>query len=449
MRPLLRPLLGLIGLVALLVACSSDDSRDHGGGPITDPMTADALADYWDAGDQAGASLTAADDLWETFAALAADPDSPAAEALTAAHAYAAACTLASVQLDRWAELENRVNSYGGAKSEIDEAARDAALGALEAAADAAMAGGESLVVSWQVLGGVASLRTALADPEGTLPVTGTLAEALAARLAVRDSAVLDAIAQDDDHGGLLPLADIPGVNPDSREAGYLDLDDDHPVKLACRAAVPRWDAAERATSIDLLERAARGRLRLFAAVGAGGTNLTDLPHHLTGQGESAPATHELTLDLRDGHDGQPIGGGALVLLQRLGQMSEQPRLALLDGVSAQCLAGVPAGEYTILVMAEGWARAVAPAVTTSDGLVVSLTLTHLADGALLFDGIEAPAMGGAGGRVDLSAAAASALGDPLSFAWDVRGPEWPAWWGAGPRASRSSPRRPASTPPS
>ncbi len=285
MRPLLRPFIGLIGLMALLVACSSDDDRDRGGDALTDPMTADALADYWDAGDQAGASLATADDLWATFAALAADPDTPAAEAMTAAHAYAEACTLASNQLEQWATLEDRVNSYGGAKSEIDEAARNAAAAALETATTAALRGGESLIVSWQVLGGLASLRTALSDPEGTLPVTGWLAEALAVRVQSRDSAVLDAIAADDDHGGLLPLDEIPGASPGSREAGYLDLDGDHPVKLACRAAVPRWDTAERSTSLVLLERAARGRLRWFADAGAGGSALADLPDHLVGRG--------------------------------------------------------------------------------------------------------------------------------------------------------------------
>lgn len=436
MRPLLRPILGLVGLAALLVACSSDNERDRTGGALTDPTTANALTDYWNAGDQAGSSLATADDAWATFATLAADPATPADQIDAAAHGFAAACTLASERLDAWADLERQINAYGGAKSEIDEASRAAAAATLDAAVTAVQQGGEALVVSWRALGGLASVRTALADPDGTILVTGWLAGALDERIVARDAAVLDAIAAADDRGGLLPLDQIPGVDPAGRQAGYRDLHDDHPVKLACRAAVPRWDTAERNASLALLERAARGQLRWFADVGAGGSVLADLPGHLAALGEVVASPHEVTLDLRDGGSGDPIVGNSMVLLRRLGQPGEQPRLALLQDVSAQCLMDVPAGQYDVVAMAAGWARAVAPALATSDGMVAPLHLTHLADGALLFDGIVAPAMSGANARVDLTAPAASALGDPLSFAWDVRGPEVTSLIGAGARAS-------------
>lgn len=436
MRPLLRPILGLVGLAALLVACSSDNERDRTGGALTDPTTANALTDYWNAGDQAGSSLATADDAWATFATLAADPATPADQIDAAAHGFAAACTLASERLDAWADLERQINAYGGAKSEIDEASRAAAAATLDAAVTAVQQGGEALVVSWRALGGLASVRTALADPDGTILVTGWLAGALDERIVARDAAVLDAIAAADDRGGLLPLDQIPGVDPAGRQAGYRDLHDDHPVKLACRAAVPRWDTAERNASLALLERAARGQLRWFADVGAGGSVLADLPGHLAALGEVVANPHEVTLDLRDGGSGDPIVGNSMVLLRRLGQPGEQPRLALLQDVSAQCLMDVPAGQYDVVAMAAGWARAVAPALATSDGMLAPLHLTHLADGALLFDGIVAPAMSGANARVDLTAPAASALGDPLSFAWDVRGPEVTSLIGAGARAS-------------
>jgi len=435
MRPLLRPVLGLVGLVALLVACSSDNERDRSGGAITDPHTASALADYWNAGDQAGSSLASVDDSWAAFATLAADPSRSAIQAREAARGFADACSVASAHLTDWADLERRIHAYGGAKSEIDADSRAAAAATLTAAATAVLGAGESLLVSWEVLGGIASLRSALADPERTVPVTGWLADTLSARLDARDQLVLEAIGADDDHGGLLPLGQIPGVDPAGRQDGYLDLGDDHPVKLACRAAAPRWDAGERTTSLALLDRVARGRLRWFSEVGAGGPTLADLPGHLSAL-DDAGTVHQLTLDLRDGTSGNPVSGGSMILIRRLGQPSEQPRLALLQGAVAQCLLDLPAGRYDVLAMASGWARAVAADLTTDDDLVVTLPMTHLIDGALLFDGIVAPAMAGAGGRVNLSAPAASALGEPLAFDWDVRGPGVTDLIGAGARAT-------------
>ena len=423
MRPLLRTLVGVIGLVALLVACTSDNDDDNNSHALTDPGTADALADYWDAGSGADQALAASDDLWATFAALAAAPTTPALEALTAAHAYAAACTLAATELEDWAALERRIRAYGGAKSQIDEASCDAALATLESAASAAMLGGESLVVSWQVLGGLASLRTAMADPDGQLPVNGLLAESLAGRIEARDEMVIAAINTSDDHGGLLPLDQIPGTTTGARVANYTDMSDDDPVKLICRAAVPRWDEAERTASLAVLERGARSRLRWFDSVGAGGSSLTDLPMYLLAYGEGMASNHELTLDVRDDGSDVPVTGELLVILRRHGQPGDEPRLALLSGAAAQVIMDVPAGQYDVLVMAEGWARGVAHGVVTSDGLPVPITLAHLSDGALLFDGIEAPAMTGAGSRITLSATAASALGDPLTYDWSVEGP--------------------------
>ncbi|MBD3220508.1 PKD domain-containing protein [bacterium] len=425
MRPLLRPLVALALIGILLMSCTESDVEDYQHpGTITDPGTAGALADYWNAGDQAGTSLSAANDLWESFAVLAADPSAEAGEVLTAAQAYAAACTLAASDMDAWADLERSISSFGGVKREIDETAREAVLGTLEAGSGAAMTSAEAIVVSWLTLGGLASLRDALADPEGTLPVEGRLASALEERLQDRDTAIVDAIADDNDRGGLLPLTQIPGANPAERINNYLAMDDDDPVKLACRASVPSWDATERQSSLDLLTRAGRGQLRWFADAGAGGSAVADLADQLTGDGESSPTISELTLDLRDGTTGEPIGGEAVVLFERLDQPAEAPRLALLSGVSAQSILSVPDGRYTVVAMAEGWARAVAPSVTVSGATLVHLDLTHLTAGALLFDGITAPAMSGAGSRVQLEASAASALGDPLTFAWTIDGPD-------------------------
>ena len=424
MRVLLRPFLALGLVVALLVtACSTND--DHHDGPTAPGPTgpAEALAGYWEAGDLAGAALAAADGTWATFAALAADADAPADTVLAAARAYAHACSLAAVELAAWEELELSITSVQGVKSEIDEAARDGARATLADAREAAQDGGESLVLAWRVLGGLTSLRAALAAPDCDLPVTGRLADALAARLAARDAAVTVAIMADDDHGGLLPLTDIPGATPDARAAAYADLDAGDPLKLVCRAAVPRWDVDERDASLALLARAGRGRLRWFAGTGAGGAALQELSSQLTAADEAAPATHTITLDLRDGATGEPLAGHTLVLLQRLRQPAEEPRLALLADAASLVTAEVPAGVYRVLALADGWARAVLPAVAVADDQMLQLDLTHLEAGAILCDGIDAPAMAGAGGRVDLTVAAASAIGEPLDFAWDVQGP--------------------------
>jgi hypothetical protein len=424
MRPLLRPTIAFALVAFLLISCtSSDDDQDSGPGAFTDPGTAGALDGYWEASGQAGTALATSNDLWETFAAQAADPTTDASDALLSARAFASACTLAAADLQAWADLERSISSYGGVKSEIEEDARDAALLALETAAESAAAGAEALVVSWRTLGGLASLRDALAEPEGQLPVQGLLAGALEQRLETRDAAVVAAIGAGDDRSGWLPLADIPGGTPSAQIASYMEMADDDPVKLACRAAVPAWDTTERAESLALLERAARGRLRWFADVAAGGATIADLPTQLTSALESSPATHELTLDLRDGTTGEPIEGDGTILLHRLAQPSEAPRQAVLAGTAPMVIADVPAGPYAVVAMADGWARAVLPSVTIDGDQLLTLSLTHLTTGAVLFDGISAPATAGAGARLQVEAAAASSLGQPLTFIWTVDGP--------------------------
>ncbi len=107
----------------------------------------------------------------------------------------------------------------------------------------------------------------------------------------------------------------------------------------------------------------------------------------------------------------------------------------------------MPPGDYAVVALADGWARGVATRVAMTGDQALTLELTHLADGALLFDGITDPGMGGAGGRVDISASAASALGDPLTFEWTVHGPDVQSLDGRRRPLRRSPPRpRPACT---
>jgi uncharacterized protein YfaP (DUF2135 family) len=424
MHSLSRFLPSLLPVVlAILVAaggCSSRDDDARQTSP-TGPSTADALAGYWQTQSQASEALDQANDLWENFAALAADPSADAEAALVAALDHAAACNVAAQRLTAWRDLEQLILP-DGAKAQFTPEARETALTVLAQAAAAAAAGGEGLVIAWRTLGGLAGLREAMADPDGTIPVNGLLAGWLETRLAARDEAVVAAILAGDDHGGLLPLSELAGATPAERVAHYHDLDDHHPVKRQCRAAVPAWDPDERAASLALLERAARGQLRLFAGVGAGGAPLADLPDHLKGAGEPTPPVHAVTLDLRAAGSEAAVSGPAVVLLHRRGQPAAMPRLALLTAVSAQSLLEVPAGTYDILVLADGWARAIGCAIATTDGLTVPLVLNHLLDSPLVLEGIEAPAMGGAGVRFEVKAVAVSTRGDALNYAWQVHG---------------------------
>jgi len=426
MRAWLRiALLALLVAASLLPACSSDDDDDRaaGGGDLTDPAAGDALAAYWEAGAAAGSALAGANDLWATFAGLAADPAASADTVLQAARAYAGACTTAADRLAAWHDLEQAIAPAGAGKAQISEVARATALEVLDTAASALQTQAEALTVAWRTLGGLASLRDALAaDPDGIVPVTGVLAGALEARLHARDQVVIAEILAENDRGGLLPLGQMQGSTPTQRAAWYDDLADDHPLKLQCRAAVPAFDSVERDLSLALLSRAGRGQLQLFGQVGAGGASLAGLPAHLTGAQEGAPANHELTVSLVDGQTGAALGGEAMVLVRRRGQHDLEPRLALLGGATAQFLAQLPAGRYDVLALADGWARAIACDEATAAGGLLELTLSHLQQASLILEEIDAPAMGGVGMRVTARAVAASAAGRGLDFAWQIRG---------------------------
>jgi len=412
----------LLATMALLPACSRDDD-ESGPADLTDPGPGEALADYWDAGGNAGEALTEVNDLWAAFAALAADPAVPADSTLQAAVDFATACEDAASMLHAWHDLEQNIVPQGE-KAQFTDLARETALDVLATAATAAETGAEGLVVSWKVLGGLQGLREAFVDPDGTIPVAGILAGQLESRLTYRDEQVVAAILDGQDRGGLLPLDELEGASAAERAEWYTSLDGDHPLKRQCRAAVPSWDSAEQTISMTVLERAARGHLRLFADVGAGGSPLADLAGHLTGADESAPTIHNLTFALRNGDGSEPITGAALLVIRRRDQSSQAPRLAVLTGASAQILADLPAGTYDILALAEGWARDIVCDAATSNGLQIPLRLRHLQQETLILETVEAPDMAGAGMRVNLRAIAASTSGDGLSFSWDIRGGE-------------------------
>jgi hypothetical protein len=421
MRPWLRPLFfALMAAIFVLPACSSDDDDDSRPSNPYDPSADEGLAGSWQAGDAAGSALLAADELWEAFADLAADPVIAADSTLQAARAFASACTTAAADLEAWVAVEELiVPDGGGNKAQLSEEARQTALAVLETAATAVRHGAEGLVVSWQTLGGLTSLREALADPEGEIPVNGSLATRLATRQSARDEAVVEAILAAQDRGGLLPLEQIEGATPAEQVAWYTDLEDEHAIKRQCRAAVAGWDAAERTASLDVLERAARSRLRFFSAAGF----LDELPDHFTGEAETTPPTHDLTLHLVDGATGGALDTDAIVLIHRRGMPPANPRLALLADAPSSVALTLPAGQYDILALADGWARAVASDVATSDGGQIDLSLSHLEQASLILENVSAPAMAGAGTRVTATAVAASAAGRPLEFDWQVRGP--------------------------
>jgi len=404
----------LMVALTLLTACSSDDDDQIHQPGLEVSGSAEALNDYWPAGTAATVALTDADDLWAIVASLAANTAIPADSTLGATLDYAAACSLAAAEIHAWYELEEAVNRFGGNKSQVDEEALEAAMAVLATAEQAVLAGGEGLVLSWKVLGGLASRRDALVDPDGTIPVLGFLATALADRQIARDVLVTAAIIADDDQRGLLPLDQLEGSTPSARAAYYAELANEHTVKRLCRATVPAFEAGEINAALSLLDEAARGSFRIFNNVGPGGSTVADLPTHLTGAQESSPTVHTMTLNLEGGDI-----TNAVVILSRRGQPDEAPRQALLTQTTAGIILDLPAGQYDVLAMANGWARAVAADVTTSAGGTWNLRLSSLADETLIFDGIEGPAMAGVGNRIELVALASSTSGDDLNFAWD------------------------------
>ncbi len=406
--------------LALLSACSSKDRDRQPTGP-TAPTAADALAGYWQAGGQAQAALAEAEDLWAVVADLAANPAVAADATMQAVLAYAASCSVAATRLNAWEDLERRIVPDAG-KAQIGEVSRATALAVLANTATATVASGEGLVLSWRVLGGLRGLREALQGSGTAIPVTGTLAELLQERLQARDEAVTAAILHDDDRSGGLAIDELEGDTADARAAFYADLDDHHPLKRSFRAAVPAWDAAERALSLALLERAARGHLRLFAGVGAGTAQAAEIANHLTAARESDPANHGVTLALRRADGGPLPAGSAMVLLRRRGLPHDSARLALLTGVASQAELVLPAGSYDILALADDHGRAIACGVAIDADAAIDLALNHLGAEPLIFEGLIAPSMSGAGDQLEVKAVAASSAGHRLQYTWRVSG---------------------------
>ncbi len=414
-----RQILQAIGMVVVLLVlggCGAD-SNDRVTTPRNDLTLPEALDGYWPAQNLVAGTLDDLDAMW-----LEIEAGVEAGEDVTAqVEQYAATCEAAAELFDDLLDLEEVIVPYGDDKGYFSPAAKAVVTEVYETAGAAVERSGQRLRTAWLVYAGISTLRDAVRDRESGVPAISTFADRLRSRIAARDEAVVAAILADDDHGGLVPLAQLAGATPAERVEAYGDLGDANAIKLLARRNVAVWDAEELTATVDDLRAAAREEIRAYALIAATPQTMAELADQMLAPSQNRTDVGTLAQVLSDAGTGELLTAAAMVVLTRRGQSS----VAVLTGAAADLALELPAGPYDAVVVAPGYLRAVAQVdVQNGDTQALPLSLYDHVNNRVILESLTADyGVVGAGEPTTLRALAVSTRARALTFTWSVVGP--------------------------
>ena len=416
----------LVFLLSGLVGCGNDDEHDAVTPPSSQTDLPQALEDYWQAQEDVSGSLDDLDTIWTEVEDAIGDPQIPSTEIDGLVDEYLAAATTAGDQFAALIALENAIVPYGSAKGYFTSDAKSTVTAVYAKSREIATGSGQMLRTCWRVLGGSMSLRAALLADDAGVPVISDVTEALQDHLADRDALVGQAILTGEDHAGLVPLESLAGETPEEQAATYAGLADDDPLKLQIRGAVHRWDAAERTATLQTLLFVAQGRLRHFTGVVTGSPVLGEIATYLATEGQDPADRGGMLQTLQDIATAAPLSGSATVIMSKRDQTPGHEKIAVLQGVQATTSLDLPVGTYDVVVVADGYIRAIAPAVTVTDGggQSLHLDLYDYPSHPIILEDLSADrATVGANETAHLHTVAVSTTGRSLQFTWQAEGP--------------------------
>jgi uncharacterized protein YfaP (DUF2135 family) len=420
MKTCVRYLLPLLALL-VLAACEKDDTKP--------PATSQALANYWQSQTTLTASLESRDgtmnSIQQSINDLGNSKNRNAIEDIDAlVNTYIQQSDEAAIYFAEMRNLEDNIRPYGDDKNIFGDIAR----GVYNKASDAVISSGRMVRSGWRVLSGSQSLRQVLSDPESGIPIVSHFAADLQRHNADRDAVIRQAILDNNDQDGWVPISSLPGDTPQEKVNAYLNLSDEDPLKMGTRRDVMFWDADERQRTANTAKNLGETGVKIVGDAYGGGagewTNEVLNQHMNPNQDPNDKGT--VQIDIRSSDTGNPpIEQPKTIIIDKVNTPDSDPRVTVIMDAPATLEQELPTGDYNVIAVAEDFIRNVEAAVAVVQEEVTEQVndLLKLAENAIIVEGISAsPDVVTLGSTANVNLVCVGTLGQELSFAWDIAG---------------------------
>ncbi len=331
----------------------------------------------------------------------------------------------AATEFDKLIRLENAIIPYGTTNKGIFSSLANG----IYTKAKSTVVGSAHLVRSgWRVMSGSKSLRQVLRDPESGIPIVSDFAEKMQQSNSARDAAIREAILANNSHEGAVPIEDLPGTTMQEKLNNYLNLDEDDPVKLGTRRRVMEWDEADRTRTANTAKELGETGVKIVgdAYGGAPGEWANEVlnQHMSEGQNTTNSGTCNLTVN-QDSESNPAITAPKTIIISKKNMPDEDPRITIVMNAPQNLVQPLPNGDYSVIVMAEGFIRNVQEDLQIAQTQVnnVMAKLLKLADNAIVIESMTAnPETVFLGDLATIDVSCVSTIGQALTFTWDVAG---------------------------
>lgn len=405
-----------------LSACDEND-------PPEGLDTAAALSHYWEYQTDLTGGLhdrnATMDQISAKFLAMGGKGRDAWTEIDALVNTYIAQSEASAEDFDQLIQAENAIIPYGEDKGILSSIAG----GIYGVAKSTVVSSGRMVRSGYRVLSGKKSLRQVLNDPESGIPIVSSFAETIAQHNADRDASIRQAILENNNMDGFVPLDQFPGESPQDKMNYYLNLSDESPLKMSTRADVMFWDEEERTRTAATARKLGETGVKTVADA-AGGSLAGEVVNEIISQhmepGQTSADTGTLNLTLNQNATANPpVTSPKTIIIAKANKPADDPRITVIPNAPQALTQPLPEGEYNIIMIADGFVRSIAENLQIVSGQVISKMgeLYKLSENAIIIDRMWMDE-----GLVQINQPvhfhlnALSTIGKNLSFNWQVTG---------------------------
>jgi len=417
-------------LLAMLSACDKDET------PAETLSTAEALNNYWQYQTDLTSAMEARDAVMAEMQQAIADLENTNkgkdtfSELETLYENYASQCDAISEKFDAMARAENAIIPYGGNKGLLSSLAK----GIYNKAADTVVSSGRMVRSGFRVLTGRQTIRQVVNDPNSGIPLLSGWADTIQKRNTARDAKITEMIRNWNpttspvDCNNTIPYDDLPGSTPQEKASAYLNLPDEDPVKMETRSLVLTWDHDENLATANAAEELGETGVKAVGdAYGGGVGEWTNevLNQHMQ-EGQTSQNAGTLNVNVNSASSGNPpITTGRTLVISKANMPDEDPRITVIMNAPQNLEQQLPAGQYNVIALADGFIRSVYENLRIVQGQTnqIATQLLKLSENAIIIEDLTVDeGCITKNEPVHAHVTCVSTIGKALSFDWTVTG---------------------------
>lgn len=414
----------LLILMFLVTGCP----EKHPKKPLT---AAEALNNYWDYQTQVVDALTdrdaTMDQITAKILAMGNNKNGNAhAEIEQLIGQYMANCDAVAAKMDNLIKAEESIVAYGD-KGILGTVAK----GVYNAGKSVVVNSGRMVRSAWQVMTFQRPMIEVLKDPNSGIPIVSNCAEVLRNHYAKSDQIIVEAILnwnpatspQDTDNS--LPYDQLPGDTPQEKAFAYLNLSDDDPMKKETRFNLSLWSSKYRQILAESVNEFGSVAVKLVSAAYAGTEVLQEVYDQHVRDTTAPQQTGTVKIRIqKDSTGNPPITEDRKVIISQKNTPEHDPRITIVDDPPENYDQPLPPGQYSIIVLADGFVREVYETVQVVKDQVVDVIakLRKLADNPIIIEDLTVSGGVTVGEKITAQVSCVSTMGSKLSFDWSVTG---------------------------